>query len=384
MKTLLFVIAVALLMTSCHERLDYGIVWDEQAAKTQTIKDSLKVELEWYGDDVFMTATVKDKNDQVLAILSKQSGDDICTVIKYLRNDTGAVRGFLVYPGCYPIAERSGKAKIKEKESKELEEYKKMLWKDFDKDNHPNDIGLALVMDEREDRPYAGRYYFRYDMMCKDEIRAIYDPISKQIIKSEDEFFRYEVRTETREVGGDSLIGDVHLMFIDISNIDCGSHTYKTYCGYKPMEEFEFMSHRMFTHTVFRSDRPEPYVSVEFGWDDDGTRYKLSRDYKEHVIATTYSDGIIKKVEEVSQWGTVLKRDVYEDAGDDETLICHFLRYNYQAKKLEEAGQKRVDKNLLQMNSSESEEMVLDEYLNEMWGRYADDNYRNSFGDEDE
>ena len=104
MKKLLFVIAIALLITSCHDQLDYGIVWDEQAAKTQTTKDSLKVELEWYGDDVFMTATVKDKNDQVLAILSKQNGDDICTVIKYLRNDTGAVRGFLVYPGCYPIA----------------------------------------------------------------------------------------------------------------------------------------------------------------------------------------------------------------------------------------------------------------------------------------
>ena len=107
-------------------------------------------------------------------------------------------------------------------------------------------------MDGREDRPYAARYYFRYDKMYKDEIRAIYDPITKNIIKSDDEFFRYEVRTETREVSGDSLIGDVHLMFIDISNIDCGSHTYKTYCGYKPMEEFEFMSHRMFTHTVFR------------------------------------------------------------------------------------------------------------------------------------
>ena len=120
MKTLLFVIAVALLMTSCHERLDYGIVWDEQAAKTQTTKDSLKVELEWYGDDAFMTATVTDKTGQTLAVISRQSEDDICTVIKYLRNDTGAVRGFLVYPGCYPVAERSGNAKIKENASNEL------------------------------------------------------------------------------------------------------------------------------------------------------------------------------------------------------------------------------------------------------------------------
>lgn len=384
MKTLLFVIAVTLLMTSCHEQLDYGIVWDEQAAKTQTTKDSLKVELEWYGDDVFMTATVKDKNDQALAILSKQSGDDICTVIKYLRNDTGAVRGFLVYPGCYPIAARSGKAKIKEKESKELEEYKKMLWKDFDKDNHPNDIGLALVIDEREDRPYAGRYYFRYDMLCKDEIRAIYDPISKQIIKSGDGYFNYDIKTETMEFGRDSLIGDVHLMFVDISNIDCGSHSYKTYCGYRPMEEFDFMSNRMFSHTVFRSDRPEPYVTVELGWDDDGTRYTLSCDYMDHDFATTYSDGVIKRKEEISQWGTVLKRDVYIDSEDDSTYSIQLLRYNYQSKQLENVGTERIDKTTHRMHSNESGEMVLDYYLQEMWGRYADDNYWSSFMRDDE
>jgi hypothetical protein len=379
----LVLLFVGMVLSSCHEQLDFGVVWDEQAAKTQMTKDSLKLELEWYGDDAFMTAIVKDKNGDTLAFISRQSGDDICTVIKYLRNDTGLVRGFLVYPGCYPVAERTGNAKIKEEALNELEKYKEMLWDDFGKGNHPNDIGLALVMDEREDRPYAARYYFRYDKVYTDQIRAIYDPITKQLIKSDDEFFRYDVSTKTREVSGDSLIGDVHLMFVDISNIEFGTHTYKTYCGYRPMEEFEFMSHRMFKHTVFRSDCPEPYVTVEFDWDDDGTRYKISRDYEDHAIATTYSDGIIKKVEEVSQWGTVLKQDIYEDTGDDETYICRLMRYNYQAKKLEEAGMKRVNKVLHHMESSESGEMILDEYLYEMWGRYADDNYWDSFMDEE-
>ena len=380
----LVLLFVGMVLSSCREQLDFGVVWDEQAAKAQMTKDSLKVELEWYGDDAFMTAIVKDKKGDTLAFISRQSGDDICTVIKYLRNDTGMVRGFLVYPGCYPVAERTGNAKIKEIESMELKEYKEMLWDDFGKWNHPNDIGLALVMDDREDRPYAARYYFRYDKVYTDQIRAIYDPITKQIIKSDDEFFRYDVSTKTREVSGDSLIGDVHLMFVDISNIEYGTHTYKTYCGYRPMEEFEFMSHRMFKHTVFRSDRPEPYVTVEFDWDDDGTRYKIIRDYEDHAIATTYNDGIIKKVEEVSQWGTVLKQDIYEDTGDEETYICRLMRYNYQAKKLEEAGRKRVNKVLHHMESSESGEMILDEYLYEMWGRYADDNYWDSFMDEED
>lgn len=378
----LTLLACGMLLSSCHEHLDYGIVWDEQAARTQMTKDSLKVELEWYGDDAFMTATVKDKSGQTLAVISRQSGDDICTVIKYLRNDTGAVRGFLVYPGCYPVAERRGNAKIKEEDSKELEEYKEMLWDDFSKDNHPNDIGLALVMDERKDRPYAARYYFRYDRECKDNLRAIYDPITKQIIKSEDGYLRYEVSTEEIRLAGDSVIGDVHLMFKDLYEIDCGSYSFKTYCGYRPMEEFDFQSHRMIMHRVYRSDRPEPYATVEREWewagDWDENTYKIKRDYMDKTIATTYKGEYIKKVEEISQWGTVLKRDEYLKSEDNETYICHLWRYNYQTKQLEEVGHERIKEVFHHMNSCESSEMILDDYLREMWGRFANDNYWNS------
>ena len=383
----LVLLFVGIVLSSCHEQLDFGVVWDEQAAKTQMTKDSLKVELEWYGDDAFMTATIKNKNGDTLAVISRQSGDDICTVIKYLRNDTGMMRGFLVYPGCYPVAERTGNAKIKEEALNELEKYKEMLWDDFGKRNHPNDIGLALVMDEREDRPYAARYYFRYDKDTGD-INSVYDPISKQIIKSEGDRFFYELNTETMEIGRDSLIGDIHLMFKNYYYIECGTHSFKSYCGYRPMEEYDFESHRMVMHTVYRSDRPEPYVTVNFEWnwagDRDETTYKIKRDYMDKTIATTYKDEYVKKVEEISQWGTVLKQDLYVESANKEEFVCHLYRYNYQAKQLEERGKKRIDKVLHHMNSCESEEMILDEYLYEMWGRYADDNYWNSFLDEED
>ena len=385
-KRLLVLLFVGMVLSSCHEQLDFGIVWDEQAPKTQMTKDSLKVDLEWYGDDAFMTATVKNKAGDTLAFISRQSGDDICTVIKYLRNDTGMVRGFLVYPGCYPVADRTDNAKIKEEASNELEEYKDMLWDDFGKGNHPNDIGLALVMDEREDRPYAARYYFRYDKEWGG-IKSVYDPISKKIIKSEGDWFLYELSTKTMEVSSDSLIGDLHLMFKNYYDIECGTHSFKSYCGYRPMEEMEFMSHRMFRHTVFRSDRPKPYVTVSLEWnwagDRDETTYKIERDYMDKTIATTYKGEYIKRVEEISQWGTVLKQDLYEESGNEEELICHLYRYNYQTKQLEEAGQKRINKAIHHMHSCESCEMILDNYLQEMWGRYSDDNFRDSFIDEE-
>lgn len=380
-------LCIGIIFVSCHKRLDYNILWDEQASKIQTTKDGLTVELEWYGDDAFMTAIVKDKNGDTLAFISRQSEDDICTVIKYLRNDTGAVRGFLVYPGCYPVAERNGNAKIKEGDSKELEEYKDMLWDDFYKANHPCDIGLALVMDKREDRPYAARYYFRYDREYGG-IRAIYDPISKKIIKSWQGYLSHNINTKIISLEGDSLIGDVHLMFTDKYFIDCGSHFYKTYCGYRPMEEFDFESHRMIKHTVFRSDWPDPYVTVErdLNWDrdKDETTYRLNRDYDDKTIATTYKGEYVKKIEEVSKWGTVLKQDLYLEENDKEVFVCHLNRYNYQTKQLEEVGQKRIDRVLHHMQSCESSEMILDNYLQEMWGRFANDNYWNSFIDEEE
>ena len=44
----------------------------------------------------------------------------------------------------------------------------------------------------------------------------------------------------------------------------------------------------------------------------------------------------------------------------------------------------RIDKTTHRMHSNESGEMVLDYYLQEMWGRYADDNYWSSFMRDDE
>ncbi len=378
MKRLCNILLLGLLMSSCNEQLDYGIVWDEQAPKTQMTKDGLKVELEWYGNDVFMTATVKDKNGQTLAIISRQSGDDICSVIKYLRNDSGAVRGFLVYPGCYPVAERKGNAKIKECGTHELDEYKEALWDDFYKGCHPNDIGLALIMDKREDRPYAARYYLRYDNEWKSDLKAVYDPITKQIIKAGNGYLNYEVSTKIEKITPDSLIGDVHLTFEKTYDIDCGSHTYKTYCGYRPMEEFEMMSHSMWKHIVYRSDCPKPYVTVEKDM-NNGIRYKISRDYMDYITGKTYSDGELKKVEKISQWGTVLARDEYEQTEDEELLVCRYWRYNYRKKKLEDMGHKQVKRRQIDMITYESGEMFLRDDLQEMWGRYANDHYDKSF-----
>lgn len=368
-----FVVHIGLMLTSCNNQLDYGINWNPSAAEEQFTKDSLKIEIEWIGDSAYLTATVNDKEGRLLAYISKQKDEDFCTVIKYLRNDTGGVRGVLVYPGCYPIADRRGEAKIKESnQSYELLEYKNMLWKDFYKGNHPCNIGLALVLDEREDRPYAARYYFKYDGSMLTEV---YDPMTNKKIQSESESMDFEIHRQTMYLENDTVIGDIQLIFKDEVWYEPGCFTYMTYAGYRPMEEMEFMGGMMSKHIIFRSDVSEPFVTMsrENCWTHQ--RYVLNCDYDDKTMVSTYVDGILQKVEEISQWGTVLQQDVFFESTDKKAYICYLKSYNYQTKQLVKKSEERISKTDFSIMFSENKEMHLDGYLHLMWGRFGIDSY---------
>lgn len=375
-QNVLLIVCAAMILESCHQQLDYGVNWDPEAEEEQWTKDSLKIELEWMGDSAYMTATVRDKEGTLLAYISRQQGDDFCTVVKYLRNDTGGVRGFLVYPDCYPMADRRGEAKIKEEESSdELSKYKEMLWNEFDKNSHPCDIGLALALDEREDRPYAARYYFKYD---GELLTEVYDPISKKKIQAETGSLEYEVHRQTMYLEGGRSIGDVQLVFTDIREDEPGSFTYKTYAGYRPMEEMEFMGYAMKKHTVFRSDRPEPFVTMMRNNTWTQQQYLLTSDYDDKTLASTYVDGVLQKVEKISQWGTVLQQDLFFESADKKAYICYLKDYNYQTKQLVKVGEERIPKPAFLMKHRESKEMQLDGYLHVMWGRFGIESYRDA------
>jgi hypothetical protein len=374
-KYLLYFVAL-MGLESCHQRLDYGVSWEPGAEEEQWTKDSLKIELEWMGDSAYMTATVSDKEGTLLANISRQKDEDFCTVIKYLRNDTGGVRGFLVYPDCYPMADRRDEAKRKEIQTDELERYKEMLWDEFYKNNHPCDIGLALAMDDREDRPYAARYYFKYD---GELLTEVYDPISEQKIQAGTGSLEYEIHRQTMYLEGGTSIGDVQLVFTYISEYEPGCFTYKTYAGYRPLEEMEFMGYAMKKHTIFRSDRPEPFVTMTHEKTGTQQQYLLTSDYDDKTLASTYVDGVLQKVEKISQWGTVLQQDLYFESADKKAYICYLKDYNYQTKQLVKVGEERIPKPVFLMTHRERKEMQLDGYLHVMWGRFGIDSYMEAF-----
>ena len=375
MKKFIVLILTFLVLTSCNKTLNDGIDWEPGADEEQYTKEGLKVELQWYGDSIYMVANVSDKMGRTLAYISWQKDDDICTVVKYLYNDSGGVRGFLVYPNCYPMADRRDKAILKEMQTDELQNYKKMLWSEFSKRNHPCSIGLALALDDREDRPCAARYYFKYD---EDEISEVYDPILNLKIEAELVGIKYDVRQQTKYLEDETIIGDVQLLFTDECGYDESLLVYKTYLGYRPLEKLEIWYDRISEHTIFRSDRPEPFVTMlceESDNSDSTRRYVLTCDFDDKKLVSTYVDGILQKVEQVSEWGTVLKQDLFFESLDKKAYICFFKNYNYQTKHLIKVGEERILKPDFYMMYDEDEEMQLDGYLHIMWGRFGIDSY---------
>ena len=178
---------------------------------------------------------------------------------------------------------------------------------------------------------------------------------------------------------GGTSIGDVQLVFTDISEYEPGCFTYKTYAGYRPLEEMEFMRYAMKKHTIFRSDRPEPFVTMTHEKTGTQQQYLLTSDYDDKTLASTYIDGVLQKVEKISQWGTVLQQDLYFESADKKAYICFLKDYNYQTKQLVKVGEERIPKPVFLMTHRERKEMQLDGYLHVMWGRFGIDSYMEAF-----
>ena len=369
MKGLIKLLFTAFLMSSCHQQLDYGINWNDNDETEQITNNGYKVIVERIEASSYQKAEISDSAGCFLAYITRQEGDDVCTVIKYLHNDSGDVRGILVYPRCYPMPKRGGNALKKDSNINELAEYKEQLWKDYERDSTPNDIGLALVFEKREDRTYATRYYFKYE---DNVLVEVYDPISEQFIKADEgEKIDYQVMSHELLLTNDSVIGDVMLHFmvrpVDISD----NYKVRMYCGYRPMDELEFKGGIMVRRKIYRSDRPEVYTMVERI--DEGRKhvYKLTCDYDDKTLVSTYEDGMLKKVEEVSKWGTVLQQDIFFRSADKEAYICYLKNYDYQKGLLVKVQENRIDKDEFWGMSNEESEMSLQPQMEAMWERFT-------------
>ena len=110
----------------------------------------------------------------------------------------------------------------------------------------------------------------------------VYDPILNLKIEAELVGIKYDVRQQTKYLEDETIIGDVQLLFTDECGYDESLLVYKTYLGYRPLEKLEIWYDRISEHTIFRSDRPEPFVTMlceESDNSDSTRRYVLTCDF---------------------------------------------------------------------------------------------------------
>ena len=372
-KQILMVLIIVLIMTSCHRRVDFGIDWSEEGETEQTTNNNYIVFIEREDGYSFEIVRVTDSSGRNVAVLTRQNDDEISTVFKYLYKDNGEVRGLIVYPYCYPAPKRDGDARQNEDSIPEIEKYKEMLWADFDRNIHPNDIGLALAFSEDEDLPYGSRYIFK---RTDDLLTEVYDSITgNAIIAGPGEIIDYELMEHELLLINDSVIGDMLMQFVVRPIEPKKDYKVKVYCGYRPMDEMKFTQGKMVERMTYRSDRPEVFTKIIR--EDDGFQhiYKQTYDYDDNALVSIYEGGILKRVETVSKYGTALQQDVFFESADKKAYICFFKNYDYQKKQLVKVGEIRIPLEEFYEMCNEQEEMNLQPYMFDMWERFTFDLY---------
>lgn len=361
------------IMTSCQKHLNFGIDWSEGAKTEQTASNGYKVSIDRYENYAFEIVRVTNPEGKVVAVITRQNDDDISSVFKYLYDDSGEERGLIVYPYCYPVPKRDGDAKLKEDSIHEIEKYKKMLWADYARNNHPNDIGLALAFCDEENLPYSSRYIFK---RTGGLLTEVYDSITgNAIIARPGEKIDYELAEHELLLTNDSVIGDMLMSFV-VRPIEAEmDYKVNVYCGYRPMDEMKFSEGKLVERMIYRFDRPDIYTKTVR--EDNGSKhvYKSTYDYDDKALVSFYEGGILKRMEAVSRYGTTLQQDVYFESADKKAYICFLKNYDYQKKQLVKVRESRIPLEEFYERCNEHEEMNLQPYMFDMWERFTFDFY---------
>lgn len=279
----------------------------------------------------------------------------------------------IVYPYCYPVPKRDGDAKLKEDSIHEIEKYKKMLLADYARNNHPNDIGLALAFSDEENLPYSSRYIFK---RTGGLLTEVYDSITgNAIIARPGEKIDYELAEHELLLTNDSVIGDMLMSFVVRPIEAVMDYKVNVYCGYRPMDEMKFSEGKLVERMIYRSDRPDIYTKTVR--EDNGSKhvYKSTYDYDDKALVSFYEGGILKRMEAVSRYGTTLQQDVYFESADKKAYICFLKNYDYQKKQLVKVRESRIPLEEFYERCNEHEEMNLQPYMFDMWERFTFDFY---------
>lgn len=366
--TLLGSIVIFLAVLSACKKNDnpYGIirttVGNPQATyhETYMTKDGYTI-IETLGFSPMNTfMTILDPQDRTVVEAGQASEAMYFNFVRYFYDTDNTLTGLLSFPkvGIEGEEDKSMQIFCNEFEEEEMELNPASLFK--------------ISLDTKENKPYFSRFNFKYNQMG--QMVAVYDPETKQAMQALPGYhIQYEV-TQSDNFWESDLDGGKMVVRFKVAPIEKKTDLYTTwtYCGYALQMEEQYSHTSLISRAIYRPNDSSPYKKVSLTKKGKQMVYIIEqaddKDYNSYRF--TWENGILKKEEGLSEYGTVLKRTVYYLSKDNKNYIAATQQYNYITKRLELVREERIETNKFLEQHVESDMMDMKDEVWKLWQKH--------------
>lgn len=215
---------------------------------------------------------------------------------------------------------------------------------DSEIDDYENEYGRIrnLFVDwaagKRELEENVNIFRFRRD---GENIVEVYDDKGTNSIKAgSGQHIEYEVAECDSFWASDMFGGDfvvlLHLV-PDDTNVDV--YSIDTYSEYKLQMRSTYRNGTFCERTVYKSESDSVYDICRVTEKDGKHIYS----FKNNPVIYTYENGVLKTVDYLSKYGTVIGQEVYFLSADKQAYIKYWKEYDYSRKTLVKQSEERID-----------------------------------------
>lgn len=299
--------------------------------------------------------TVLDPQDRIVVEAGQASEVMYFNFVRYLYDGDNKLTGLLTFPPCHPNTVHA------EEEDKSMQ----IFYNEFENHEMQLDPGnlFKISLDTDQNKPYFSRFHFKYNPTG--QIVRVYDPVTEQAMQALPGYhIQYEVTQSdnfwTSDIDGGNMVLRFKILPVDK---DTDTYTIWTYYCYTLQMEEQYSDNLLISRAIYRPNQSTPYKVVSLTNNGNQAVYttKLADDEAYYLYQSTWENGILKKEECLSEFGTVLKRTVYYLSKDKKYYIASTRKYNYTSRQLELTEEERMEASLFLNQHTESDMMDMND-----------------------
>lgn len=227
----------------------------------------------------------------------------------------------------------------------------------------------SAILDPDVDNAKYELFYLKRD--AQGNIVEVSDPRSKRTISCSQKFSICPEVAENSSFWHSDIQGGLVLLNFYVEPIKKSENQYtiKKYCFYDLQTESTYNKGELTKVTVYSPETHKPVARIEkkHNFKDGTTIYDKSYPNNNNLYRSTWRKGVLISKEEVSQYGTILKQELYVPSKDGQAFIYYFKKLDYKTKKLVRTEEDRIDKQEFLQYNQEKDMMVMYEEMYEHW-----------------